>query len=454
MIVISTFALFFGPASADSGPSLPISYRDLCIIPSNDIVDINVKEYDTAFISNVECKIDLDVYLGLEASSESSRLQSFPVYFLLPKNAENITVKVNKKQYIYHFVQNADEFINNSLNSPSEYINDYHVLEWIVWLDDWQVYDAIPCLKGYYDYHMPVNINVTYSHRLVEESNKTYTVKYALIPLAYNEINVIIKLPKKTITDTIIYKPKQLKKFHDYKGPYMHLNENNSDYHVPFGDIEVRFSTYNTSQIYVPDNYSTIQSAVNAASYGDTIIVRDGTYIENIKVDKRLTIQSENGQDSTIVRAASNDDNVFNVTADYVEISGLTVVGVYNANAGMYLYSTDYCTIANNNCTNNRNGIGIKSSNSNLIYLNNFINNNYNAYSEESTNSWNSTEKITYTYNGSTYTNYLGNYWDDYEEKYPDAEEIDSTGVWNTPYQIDGDRDKYPWMEPWKNYFA
>ncbi|RJS68662.1 hypothetical protein CW714_09740 [Methanophagales archaeon] len=247
IIVISTLALFFGPASADSEPSSPISYRDLSIIPSNDIVEINVEEYGTALISNVECKIDLDVYLGPEPPSESPRLQSFPVYFLLPKNAENITVKVNKKEYIYHFVQNADEFINNSVNSPSEYINDYNVLKWIVWLDDWQLYDAMPYLGDYYVYHMPVNINVTYSHILVEKSNKTYTVKYALIPLAYKEINVMIKLPKNINTDTIIYKPKQLKIFHDYTGTYLHLNENNRDYHVPFGDIEVCFSTYNTT---------------------------------------------------------------------------------------------------------------------------------------------------------------------------------------------------------------
>lgn len=247
IIVISTLALFFGPASADSEPSSPISYRDLSIIPSNDIVEINVEEYGTALISNVECKIDLDVYLGPEPPSESPRLQSFPVYFLLPKNAENITVKVNKKEYIYHFVQNADEFINNSVNSASEYINDYNVLKWIVWLDDWQLYDAMPYLGDYYVYHMPVNINVTYSHILVEKSNKTYTVKYALIPLAYKEINVMIKLPKNINTDTIIYKPKQLKIFHDYTGTYLHLNENNRDYHVPFGDIEVCFSTYNTT---------------------------------------------------------------------------------------------------------------------------------------------------------------------------------------------------------------
>jgi len=34
--------------------------------------------------------------------------------------------------------------------------------------------------------------------------------------------------------------------------------------------------------IYVPDDYETIPAAVDAASSGDTIIVRDGTYIENM----------------------------------------------------------------------------------------------------------------------------------------------------------------------------
>jgi hypothetical protein len=33
-----------------------------------------------------------------------------------------------------------------------------------------------------------------------------------------------------------------------------------------------------------------------------------------------------------------------------------------------------------------------------------------------------------------------------------EAEEIDATGIWNTPYEIDGDSDKYPLMEPFENY--
>ena len=76
-------------------------------------------------------------------------------------------------------------------------------------------------------------------------------------------------------------------------------------------ESEVKTSS---ATIYVPDDYPTIQDAVNATSPGDTIIVRDGTYIENIKVDKSLTIRSENGYDSTIVLAEDPYDHVFNVS--------------------------------------------------------------------------------------------------------------------------------------------
>ena len=79
--------------------------------------------------------------------------------------------------------------------------------------------------------------------------------------------------------------------------------------------------------IYVPDNYTTIQAAVDNAIAGDTIIVRDGTYSENVDVNKQLTIQSENGADKTIVQTVDSNDHVFEVTADYVNISGFTVKG-------------------------------------------------------------------------------------------------------------------------------
>jgi nitrous oxidase accessory protein NosD len=62
----------------------------------------------------------------------------------------------------------------------------------------------------------------------------------------------------------------------------------------------------------------------------------------------------------------------------------------------------------------------------------------------------NSNEKITYTYNGTTHSNYLGNYWSDYT-----GSDTDNNGIGDTPYQISDDEDDlFPLMEPWENYFT
>ena len=60
---------------------------------------------------------------------------------------------------------------------------------------------------------------------------------------------------------------------------------------------------------------------------GDTIIVRAGTYTRNVVVNKSLTIQSENGSAVTTVEVNSSDNHVFEVTTDYVNISGFTMAG-------------------------------------------------------------------------------------------------------------------------------
>jgi len=123
-----------------------------------------------------------------------------------------------------------------------------------------------------------------------------------------------------------------------------------------------------------------------------------------------------------------------------------------NQAAGLQITRTSDSEIFRNNVRYNKDGISVYNSSNNHIYLNNFINNTNNVDSIASYSIWNSTEKITYYYNGSTYTNYLGNYWDDYKEKYPDAEEIDGTGIWDTPYSIDSDNDNYPLKESLENY--
>jgi parallel beta-helix repeat protein len=54
--------------------------------------------------------------------------------------------------------------------------------------------------------------------------------------------------------------------------------------------------------IYVPDDYTTIQEAIDAAVDGDTVLVKPGTYVENIDfLGKAITVKSELGPDSTII---------------------------------------------------------------------------------------------------------------------------------------------------------
>lgn len=127
-------------------------------------------------------------------------------------------------------------------------------------------------------------------------------------------------------------------------------------------------------------NFMTIQAAVDNATAGDIIIVRNGTYSENVKVNvnkANVTIRSEHGLANTIVQAAQPTDYVFDITADYVCIRGFTVKGATDAyshlfkNGGISLgRDVAYCTIADNNVTGNHLGIVLSSSGHNRITSN------------------------------------------------------------------------------------
>ena len=120
-------------------------------------------------------------------------------------------------------------------------------------------------------------------------------------------------------------------------------------------------------------NYTGIQAAVNAASDGDTIIVCDGVYTENINVNSRLTIQSENGSSKTVVDAHTGNHG-FAVLADWVNISGFTVTNA--SSNGIYLNSVNHCNISYNILlSNGNNGISMQDCSQNSID-NNIANSN------------------------------------------------------------------------------
>ncbi len=57
--------------------------------------------------------------------------------------------------------------------------------------------------------------------------------------------------------------------------------------------------------------FFSVQSAIDHASAGDTIIIKDGVYRQNLTIDKSLTIRSENGSSKTAICADNNDCPVF-----------------------------------------------------------------------------------------------------------------------------------------------
>jgi parallel beta-helix repeat protein len=125
-----------------------------------------------------------------------------------------------------------------------------------------------------------------------------------------------------------------------------------------------------SASTYYVNPGGSIQDAMNAADPGDTIIVGDGTYIENIDVNKRLTIKSENGADSTIVRAV--DNHIFNITADHVNIIGFTIEEASN-NCGVSITDANNCNISNNIVSGNYQGIHLSKSSRNTIFNNNVL---------------------------------------------------------------------------------
>jgi nitrous oxidase accessory protein NosD len=84
--------------------------------------------------------------------------------------------------------------------------------------------------------------------------------------------------------------------------------------------------------------FCTISEAVAAASSGDTIIVRPGTYTETVLVDKSLQIRgAQAGKAATKRRTAAskestlNDaDGGFNLQADNISINGFTIEGAFD----------------------------------------------------------------------------------------------------------------------------
>lgn len=133
----------------------------------------------------------------------------------------------------------------------------------------------------------------------------------------------------------------------------------------------------------VPEDYQTIQAAVDAAALGDTIEVSPGVYPESVIVGTSLTII---GQDkSTTIVDGSGGGYAFWLDTDGVTIRGFTMRDC--SNYGVIAYYSGGHTIDDNIFLNNAYGVYLSNSPSaNNVMNNTFFNNDLRGINVASSN--------------------------------------------------------------------
>ncbi len=200
--------------------------------------------------------------------------------------------------------------------------------------------------------------------------------------------------------------------------------------------LSIGFANAATLNVGQGQTYSTIQSAVDAATSGDVISVSEGTYSENIVVKTSgisilgqnkakaiidgkktgsviriessnvkvsgLTIQNSGGSgqyDAGITIYHSNNNEISNLVLVY-NIVGIAIYQGSSSNIvsgndirqsskyGVFVFASSDNKIYNNNIQGNVFGFYGDTARSNQIYSNNFIDNTNQAYDNSGMNSW------------------------------------------------------------------
>jgi hypothetical protein len=194
---------------------------------------------------------------------------------------------------------------------------------------------------------------------------------------------------------------------------------------------------------YGGSNYVISQNNISASDYGISFESSNSVISGNSITGNRIYgLQVGQCQNVTI---KENSITGIDAQAEGLAVLESNNIRVYENSITDLEFGISVGSVCNNtNIHNNnvmRNGLGIKILNNvgsgNKVYYNNFVDNNQNALVEE-----NVTDVFSWD------NEYVGNYWSDYQSKYPNATEVDTSGIGDTPYAInENNLDYYPLMQ-------
>jgi parallel beta-helix repeat protein len=139
---------------------------------------------------------------------------------------------------------------------------------------------------------------------------------------------------------------------------------------------------FNGKTLYVggngPGNYTSIQSAIDDAEFGDTIFVYDDSspYNETLSIYKSINLFGEKKETTKIIGSSNGD--VVNITVDWINLSDFTIQnsGSNGIDAGIEIHS-QFNSIIGNIVMDNDCGIRLVDTSCNTISDNNISNNDY-----------------------------------------------------------------------------
>lgn len=202
-----------------------------------------------------------------------------------------------------------------------------------------------------------------------------------------------------------------------------------------YRDIISVFVNNYENAFYVDDdndfaNFTRITDGILFSGTGDTVFVYNGTYNENLFIDKSINVIGESYKSVTL--CGRRNSNGILVSSDNVKIAGLTIKNFSGINtdlslkSGILLEDVDNCTICCNNFTDNSCGIKLINAKKNKMFLNIFSfpntngiriirNSNFNKINENNFLS-EGAPRIAYqfaSYKYSYFNNWNRNYWED-----------------------------------------